>query len=69
MQRLRKGAKISMALEKMGIIRLQHSKEHVVATSLLYPTEVGCAQDFVARDQVPRERPRSGQWGKSRCLE
>lgn len=69
MQTLRKGAKINIALEQMGIVRLRHGKEHVMGTSLLYPTEVGWAQDFVPRDQVPQERHRSGQWGKSRCLE
>lgn len=58
-----------MSLEQMGIIRLQHGQDHVTGTSLLYPTEVGWVQDFVPRDQVPEERHRSGQWGKSRCLE
>lgn len=43
MQSLRDGAKVNIALEQMGIVRLQHSKDHITGTSLLYPVEGGWA--------------------------
>ena len=33
-----------MALEQMGIVRLQCGKEHIMGTSLLYPAEAGWEQ-------------------------
>lgn len=40
MRRLREGAKINMALEQMGVVKLQYGKEHVMDTSLLYPLKL-----------------------------
>lgn len=40
MRWLREGAKINMALEQMGVVKMQYGKEHVMDTSLLYPLKL-----------------------------